>query len=178
MLTVSSREEMNTIPQPSAKQSINQPSNTDPSATETGNLILLNLAKLERSLPALKPVVEQLQSLVIKAEALSPRDRILSVLGFLFMAGLMKKNHVLGTQMLVASGAIWSSLKALVNPQSDDYERWLFFWSVFGVSSLGDWFLRNKLYHYAKVIFFFWLSRDGSLYIYQRLLNRLAILKK
>ena len=172
---------LSAIPEMQQEQPVKIPAIQEPNSelnvTETGNIMLLNLSKLERSFPALKPIVTQLQIAVIKAEATTPRQRVLSAVGAIFMTLLLRKNHVFGTQFMVTIGALYSTLKALNNPQTDDYDRWLCFWSIFGASSLSDWFIKSKSYHYLKVVLFYWLSKDGSLYIYRKLLNRLAILK-
>ena len=156
---------------PPSKMSTNQ---VDPTVNYAGNIILRYLNKLEPNFPALRHV----KAAVIRAEASSPQERVVSLVGLSFLAAILRKNHVFGTQFMVVFGSIWSTAQALQRSGTNDYEKWLFYWSVFGVSTFSDWIIKNKIYHYCKVLFFYWLSKDGSLYIYHKLLTLVKSLKE
>ncbi|KAJ3214129.1 Receptor expression-enhancing protein 5 [Dinochytrium kinnereticum] len=75
----------------------------------------------------------------------------------------------------------YSSLRAIERPKPDDDERWLTYWSVFGLYSLLDSFAERirryfPLYFTSKVVVLYWLfSRNGSLTIYRNAVRPLLI---
>ncbi|KAJ3094740.1 hypothetical protein HDU97_007631 [Phlyctochytrium planicorne] len=75
----------------------------------------------------------------------------------------------------------YASLRAIERPKPDDDERWLTYWSAFGIFSVLDTFSERirryfPLYFTSKVIVLYWLfSKDGALTVYRNAARPLLI---
>ncbi|KAJ3118566.1 hypothetical protein HDU96_000518 [Phlyctochytrium bullatum] len=81
-------------------------------------------------------------------------------------------------------GVVWpayASLRAVERPKADDDERWLTYWSVFGLYSILDSFSERirryfPLYYTSKVVALYWLfSKNGALTVYRSAVRPLLI---
>ncbi|RKO85132.1 TB2/DP1/HVA22-related protein, partial [Blyttiomyces helicus] len=71
----------------------------------------------------------------------------------------------------------YASIRAVERPRPDDDERWLTYWSVFGLFSLLDSGASKILsyvhvYFLPKIAILYWLQRgDGALVVYRKALR-------
>ncbi|KAI9002663.1 TB2/DP1, HVA22 family-domain-containing protein [Gaertneriomyces semiglobifer] len=87
---------------------------------------------------------------------------------------LHKKQPLLLTHLFGVLYPVFRSIKAVERPTPDDDERWLTYWSVFGLFTILDNY-RDKIMHYIrfyyvpKMLIFYWLfARNGSLVVYRQ----------
>lgn len=93
----------------------------------------------------------------------------------------MKSNALLVSNLFGAVYPGLRSIKAVENPQQDDDERWLTYWTAFGAFSITDQFAANiqrvfPLYFSTKMAFLYWMfKQNGSLVIYRKVARPLLI---
>jgi hypothetical protein len=98
---------------------------------------------------------------------------IISIIG---ASKLSKSNPLLLSHILSVLFPVYRSILAIETPRINDDERWLTYWSFFGLFTILDHQAEKiqkifRMYFIPKLIFFLWLSQDGSLVVYRRLIR-------
>ena len=121
---------------------------------------------------------QTLKSIAEKVPFLSPAGALaLFVLLSAAAAGsLAKRSPLLFSQLAGVSYPIYRSILAVERPRINDDERWLTYWSCFGLFTLLDHKSaliqrQVKTYFLPKLLILYWLSQDGSLVLYRRLIR-------
>lgn len=89
---------------------------------------------------------------------------------------LAKRSPLVFSQLAGVSYPIYRSILAVERPRINDDERWLTYWSCFGLFTLLDHKSaliqrQVKTYFLPKLLIQYWLSQDGSLVLYRRLIR-------
>lgn len=138
-------------------------------------------------IPYLKRVIEKLavvedsinshqvlKFIAAQVPVLSPAGA-LAILGVLFTFAA-RKSPLLFSQLAGVAYPIFRSLIAIERPRINDDERWLTYWSCYGLFTLLDHQSaliqrQVKTYFLPKLLLLYWLSQDGSLVLYRRLVR-------
>ncbi|KAI8586260.1 TB2/DP1, HVA22 family-domain-containing protein [Geranomyces variabilis] len=90
---------------------------------------------------------------------------------------MLKRQPLLLSNLVGVLYPAYQSIKAVERPEADDDERWLTYWSIYGLFTLLDSIhLRVmqyvKFYYVPKMLILHWLfARNGSLAIYRQVLR-------
>ncbi|KAJ3270361.1 hypothetical protein HDV01_007886 [Terramyces sp. JEL0728] len=141
--------------------------------------LLFIIKRLENTVPFLHESEVHLSSHSIlksiqQRTNLSPPASFLlfTIISSVGIAKLSFRNPLLTTQLYGILYPLYRSLKAVETPELNDDERWLTYWSCFGLFVLLDHqaklISRRVPYYLPKVLILYWLQRDGSLFVYRR----------
>ncbi|KAI8896274.1 TB2/DP1, HVA22 family-domain-containing protein [Globomyces pollinis-pini] len=103
-----------------------------------------------------------------------------TLVSFIAMFQLSRTKPLFLSQLLGIVYPIYASLTAVERPKPHDDERWLTYWSCFGLFVLLDHKYQSikqttGVYFVPKAIILYWLSQNGSLHVYRRLIRPLLL---
>ncbi|TPX55100.1 hypothetical protein PhCBS80983_g05607 [Powellomyces hirtus] len=90
---------------------------------------------------------------------------------------MLKKQPLLLTNLVGVLYPAYQSIKAVERPEADDDERWLTYWSIFGLFTLLDSISHKvisyvRYYYVPKMLILHWLfARNGSLAVYRQVIR-------
>ncbi|KAJ3292777.1 Receptor expression-enhancing protein 5 [Borealophlyctis nickersoniae] len=89
---------------------------------------------------------------------------------------MLKRSPLLLSNLVGVVYPAYSSIKAVERPQADDDERWLTYWSIYGLFTILDTsatsILKRIPYFVPKMAILYWLfGRDGSLVMYRKVIR-------
>ncbi|KAJ3154881.1 Receptor expression-enhancing protein 6 [Geranomyces michiganensis] len=90
---------------------------------------------------------------------------------------MLKRQPLLLSNLVGVLYPAYQSIKAVERPESDDDERWLTYWSIYGLFTLLDSIHHRvmqyfKFYYVPKMLILYWLfARNGSLAVYRQVLR-------
>ncbi|KAJ3012418.1 hypothetical protein HKX48_006287 [Thoreauomyces humboldtii] len=99
---------------------------------------------------------------------------IASILAVATVRRLHRKHPLLLSNLIGVLVPAYQSIKAVERPEADDDERWLTYWSIFGLFTLLDSAKERiiyyvKYYYVPKMLILYWLfARNGSLAVYRQ----------
>ncbi|KAJ3054971.1 Receptor expression-enhancing protein 5 [Rhizophlyctis rosea] len=86
---------------------------------------------------------------------------------------MLNRTPLLLTNLVGVVYPAYSSIKAVEKPEKDDDERWLTYWSIYGLFTILDSTSKSflsyiPLYHLPKLMLLYWLfGKDGALVVYR-----------
>jgi hypothetical protein len=98
------------------------------------------------------------------------------LVGLLTFFAVFKKHPLLASYTSILY-PIWWSIKGVERPRINDDERLLTFWSVNGIFHFFDYFVHHRrkaktqIYFTLRILFNLWLQRDGSLFVYRKVIR-------
>ncbi|KAH6591053.1 hypothetical protein BASA50_009053 [Batrachochytrium salamandrivorans] len=160
------------------------------SRISTGTILPPSLQALVQAARRLHVVLAKQESRLAHTMVLSTLQRKMGVppaaaacgivvLCCIYLQDLMRKQPHWVSTCIGVLYPIWCSIRAIENPREDDDERWLTYWSVYGLLTMLDhragWIQKRlKTYHVPKIVLLIWLARyNGSLTVYRHILRPL-----
>ncbi|TPX69579.1 hypothetical protein SpCBS45565_g02332 [Spizellomyces sp. 'palustris'] len=113
-----------------------------------------------------------------------PPMSVVALAGAVALVGLrrmLKRQPLLLTNLVGVLYPAWQSIKGVERPEADDDERWLTYWSIFGLFTLLDTYHEKvmsyiRYYYVPKMLILYWLfARNGSLAVYRQAIRPILV---